>query len=132
MSTGWKAQLEPLVRGMAEAVLSEELGTEDPGQIRFLDEVTEGLLFKLENMPRYLGVGMIALTTAFDAGGVGFSGRPLHLAPMAARKRQIRLWKRIPVGLLAQYTAFYEKMSLFIYYCHLEESDPSLHATEPA
>lgn len=126
--SGWQRGLEPVVRGMAEAILSEELGSDDPGQMRFLDEVTDGLLLKLSHMPQYLGIGMILLSTAFDLGGTALGGRPFHLQPMDRRRRQIALWKKIPVGLLAQYTTFYEKMTLFTYYSLLEESMEGGHA----
>lgn len=126
--TGWKKALEPAVRGMAEAVLSVELGTDDPAQMRFLDEVIDGLLLKLSHMPQYLGIGMIALTTAFDLGGTALGGKPFHAQSMAQRRRQIALWKKIPVGLLGQYTTFYEMMTLFIYYTMVEEADLGGHA----
>lgn len=113
--------LGPIVAAIAETVIAEELGRDELSGVRFLPETTEGLLYKLANMPRYMGVGMMALTVAFDGLGVA-SGAPFHRLPLAKRRVLFRRLKGVAVGLLAAFFAFYEKMGAFIYYSHLEEA----------
>jgi hypothetical protein len=107
--------LEPAVRSFLEDVLDpESRGGLDP--VAFAG-ATEDMLDRIAIMPRWLGVGMAALTLTLDT-----AGGPHHTLPKERRARRVAAWKRSPIGPLRTFVDFYEKMGTFTYYSRLEHA----------
>ncbi len=71
---------------------------------------------RLRYMPRYMGAGMVALTTLFA--GVGYPGLPRE-----RRVARIERWRRGPVPLQRDFVEFWEKMGTFTYYSRVEKAE---------
>lgn len=103
--------LRPAVAALLEDVLDPEGRGLDPG---CLHGATDDMLRRIAIMPRWLGVGMAALTLAYDA-----SGGPHHRQPRDRRARRTDRWRRAP-GPLKNLVDFYDKMGTFTYYTRVE------------
>jgi hypothetical protein len=119
------APITAVVASLAEVVVAaESAGAPDPEAVAW---VADQLCGKLDAMPRYLALGMSAMTVAFDASASLMGGRPFHRQPLARRQRWLRLWRGAPVSVLGDFVDFYEKMGVFTYWCWVEERQESAH-----
>ena len=110
-----KARLRPVVRALLSDLVAEEFGPE------FLDEATERLLTRIRGMPPHLGVGMAMLTVMWDMSSVPEVGHRAHqLAPSLRRERFVS-WKNGRVGPFRDWTQFYEKMGVFVFFSTMED-----------
>jgi hypothetical protein len=109
-------RLEPVV----EALLCDLVVDEFHGHA-YLPQTRDRLLHKIRQMPPHLGLGMVGLTLAWDAYGVGRGGKPSHLQPVDQRKQRFHEWREGPV-LLQTWTQFYEKMGVFVYWSTVEDN----------
>lgn len=115
----------PVVESLVDTVLCTELGREELGEeVRFVPETRDMLVYKLEHMPEFFGLGMFGVTLAFDAYGAARSGgTPFRRLPLTERRARLDEWKASPVGLFRSFTQFYEKMGSFVYYSFIEEAE---------
>lgn len=71
---------------------------------------------RLLGMPRYMGAGMIGLTTLFTGG-------PAYVAlPKARRVARVETWRRSRISLRRDFVEFWEKMGTFTYYSRVEKA----------
>ena len=117
--------VSPVVERLVDTVLCAELGHEQlPADLRFVDETRDMLIYKLEHMPEFFGLGMFGVTLAFDAYGAAKGwGVPFRKQPLAERRARLEEWKASPVGLFRSFTQFYEKMGSFVYHSYVEEAE---------
>ncbi len=123
--------VEPVVDSLVDTVLCSELGKDalDEG-VRFVPETRDMLIYKLEHMPEFFGLGMFGVTIAFDAyGAARAGGTPFRKQSLEERRARLEEWKSSPVGLFRSFTQFYEKMGSFVYYSFIEEVEQP-HGTE--
>ena len=113
-------RLEPVVGPLLEAVLSLELGPEGAVDASLLAHTRATMLRKLAQMPRFMGLGIAALTVAFDADGVRFGGRRFRDNALDARKAQAQAWRDSALPMLPDFMDFYGKMGVFVYWSHSE------------
>lgn len=111
-----RAQLGPTVRQLTADMSMVE--TPDPSVV---DEAGEALLRRIGGMAPHLGMGMAALTLAFDLSCLAEGGRYPALDAQA-RARMVDRWRALP-GPLAAWATFYEKMGVFSYWSVVEARD---------
>lgn len=70
---------------------------------------------RVRGMPRYMGTGMVALTTLFAS--TGFVARD-----RTARVKRIERWRRSPISFQRDFVEFWEKMGTFTYYSRVEKA----------
>lgn len=109
----------PLVERVVGAVLHDEVG--DAVNPELQTKTVAFVCEKMEQMPRFLGLGMMGMTAAFDMWGVVTAGRRFSRQTHEQQKRQLAQWKNAPVGLCRNFVDFYQKMGIFCYYSQLEE-----------
>jgi hypothetical protein len=85
-----------------------------------LDATTAELVRKVSAMPRYMGLGMMLLTVAFDWFGILHGGRRFRALSRAKRERQVGWWRGAPFGLMRDTVEFYEKMGTFVFWSNRE------------
>src|SRR5690242_8400797 len=90
--------IQPIMRDIVETVIGQEVG--GPPDPALVDEVTTLLSEKLAGMPRYLGVGLVAATWAFDGWAVATAGRPFRLLPPERRGLALDRWRNSRFGLM--------------------------------
>lgn len=117
-----EARLLVVIRAFAEVIIAEEVGTDDPAGLRFVEETAEVLRRRLLGMPRYLASGMVAMTLAFDNVSRALAGKAFHDLAIPQRRRVLDQVRAIPVGLIHNFVSFYEKLGVFIYWSLVEES----------
>ena len=76
---------------------------------------------RIKCMPRYMGIGMAALTGLFV--GSGYVG-----LPKAWRVRRIARWRGSPISLQRSFVEFWEKMGTFTYWSRVEKARHEAHA----
>ncbi len=106
-----KAALRPTVQQLIRDLVADEFEGEE-----LVNEVSCRMLRKIGNMPPHLGVGMAALTLAFEA-----SGPVWHRLPAESRKKRFEAWRGTPV--LQDWVTFWEKMGIFVYWSVVEERE---------
>jgi len=112
-----------VVDGLARTVIADQLGRSDVAGVDFVDETSAALLKKLTHMPAYLGIAMLGTTVAFDQSARVRGGRKFRALDHEARMAWLNVWRGAPVGVFRDFVAFYEKMGVFVYYTHIEESE---------
>lgn len=110
-----KARLRPIVRNVLRDLVAEEFGTEH------LEQATDRLLHRIGAMPPHLGAGIAVLTLTYESHGVARYGQAMHALPADKRRRLFKKWKTSPVGPLRDWTQFYEKMGVFVYWSTMED-----------
>lgn len=70
---------------------------------------------RVRGMPRYMGLGMTALSGVFLGAGYTRAARPRRLA-------RIEAMRRAPVSLLRDFVEFWEKMGTFTYWSRVEHA----------
>ena len=111
----------PVVRAVVEAVLAAQFDTKRPQDLPHIEATTHTLIEKLEAMAPLMGQGMLATTLLFDAAGRLRGGRRFRGLPLEARQAQLKRWRHAPIGVFRDFTMFFEKMSVFVFYCFEEE-----------
>lgn len=74
---------------------------------------TQDMKGRVQGMPRYMGIGMTALTGIFLG-----SGYPM--LPKASRLRRIQRWRTSPISIQRDFVEFWEKMGTFTYWSRIE------------
>ncbi|HJN72413.1 MAG TPA: hypothetical protein QGF58_00650 [Myxococcota bacterium] len=110
-----KARLRPVVRALLHDLVAEEFG------LQFLDEATERLLARIRGMPPHLGGGMAMLTLMWDLSSVAEVGHRAHQLAPSLRRERFASWKTGPVGPCRDWTQFYEKMGVFVFFSTMED-----------
>jgi len=110
-----KARLRPVVRALLSDLVAEEFGPE------FLDEATERLLRRIRCMPPHLGTGMAMLTLMWDYSSVAEVGHRAHQLAPSLRRERFSAWKTGPIGPFRDWTQFYEKMGVFVFFSTMED-----------
>ncbi len=85
-----------------------------------IDQTTTELVRKVAAMPRYMGLGIVVLTWVFEWWGLLHGGRRFRHLGAARQERQLRLWRRAPLGLMRDLVEFYEKMGTFVFWSYRE------------
>ncbi|MBN1334900.1 MAG: hypothetical protein JXB39_02965 [Deltaproteobacteria bacterium] len=111
--------VRPTVASVVETLVAESEGPADP---EILDRASHTMLGRIQAMPRYIGLPMMAATLAFDASGVAFGRRPFRFLPPEARARVLEAWRNAPVGVFRTFVEFYEKMGTFVYFSEKDEA----------
>lgn len=114
--------LPAIVRAVVEAVLSEQLGIDEVSGLPFVDETAAGLERRIAQLPAFLGLGIRGMTLAFDRSALLTEGGRFRGLPLDARRRHLARWKDAPLNLPRNLPMFFEKMTVFVYYCHVEDS----------
>lgn len=114
-------RLRAVVRAIAEAEVAEELHRDELEGVPFLADTAEVLERRLLGMPGHFAAGMVALTLIFDRAAVVTDGAPFRELPLAKRRRALARLRGKPLGPLANFTTFYDKMGPFIFWSQLEE-----------
>ena len=83
---------------------------------------TQDMKGRVQGMPRYMGVGMTALTGLFL--GSGYT-----MLPKERRVRRIQRWRTSPISIQRDFVEFWEKMGTFTYWSRIEARD---HHAYPA
>lgn len=107
-----RAVLAPTVRSLLVDVLDPHGDGLDSG---CLEAATVGMVGRIEAMPRYLGLGMTALTIVFELTGPGHSQRDPQ-----ERVERVARWRTSRVGPCRDFVEFYEKMGTFVYFTQVE------------
>ena len=110
-----KARLRPVVRALLHDLVAEEFGLE------FLDEATERLLARIRGMPPHLGSGMALLTLLWDYSSVAEIGHRAHQLAPSIRRERFASWKDGRIGPFRDWTQFYEKMGVFVFFSTMED-----------
>ena len=110
-----KARLRPVVRNLLLDLVAEEFGTDH------LEESTDRLLHRIAEMPPHLGAGMAMLTLMYESHGIARYGQAMHALAPEKRRRMFSRWKDSPVGPMRDWTQFYEKMGVFVYWSTMED-----------
>jgi hypothetical protein len=119
------APISHVVASLAEVVVAaESRGAPNPVAVAW---VADQLCGKLDTMPRFLALGMSAMTIAFDASGTFAGGLPFHRLSLERRVGWLKAWRRAPVSVLGDFVDFYEKMGVFTYWCWVEEQQAGAH-----
>ena len=77
---------------------------------------TQDMKGRVRSMPRYLGMGMTALTALFAS--TGYLGLPKHL-----RVKRLARWRTSVISLRRDFVEFWEKMGTFTYYSRVEKAE---------
>lgn len=117
--TAARRAIQPILRTILETVIRQEVGGEPDAAL--VDETARLMSEKLAAMPRYLGIGMVFATWAFDGWAVATAGRPFRLLPPERRELALDRWRNSRFGLMRSFTDFYGKMGIFVYYSIVEE-----------
>jgi len=86
------------------------------------NRVAAFVLARHEGMPDYLRLPFAALTVAFDAAAVAFTGHPFHALPHERRWQVVERWKRLPISFARDLIRFYESLVVFGWFT-LEHGD---------
>lgn len=113
--------IEPLLRSIVSAMLRTILAPADTSAHH--ERLTEEMIVKVLNMPRYMGVGVVGLTLAFDGEAVSRHGRRFVQLDPAAQAEQLDRWRRSRIPLKRLLVDVYEKMGTFIYYDLVEQAE---------
>lgn len=113
-------RLLPVIAPLLETVMLAELGGPEAVRRDVLAQTTATMAGKLRQMPRFMGLGIAALTLAFDADGVRFGGGRFRDNPAEARLAQARAWRDSALPFLPDFMDFYGKMGVFVYWSHHE------------
>ncbi len=116
-----RARLRDVVRAIAEAEVADELHRDELGAVPMLAETAEVLERRLLGMPGHFAAGMVVLTLVFDRSTTVTDGGAFRALPLAARRRALGRLRGKPLGPLANFTTFYDKMAPFIFWSQLEE-----------
>jgi len=111
----------PVVSGLAEAVISAEVGRGEQSNPEHIRKTGEVLLQRIRQMPPHLSFGMMVLVLSFDRFCRGRAGRAVADLSNAERLEMLGSWEVSPIGPLRQFVQFYEKMGSFVYYSCVEE-----------
>jgi len=111
----------PVVSGLAEAVISAEVGQSEISGLPHIAQTGEILLKRITQMPPHLSVGMLILVLSFDAFCRAKAGKGVAALDNTGRQEMLMRWKDSPIGPLRQFVQFYEKMGSFVYYSCVEE-----------
>lgn len=113
-------RLAPVIEPLLEAVMVSELGSPEALVPEVLAQTARTMTAKVRQMPRFMGLGIAALTVAFDADGVRFGGRRFRDNALDDRMEQARRWRESRLPLLPDFMDFYGKMGVFVYWSHHE------------
>lgn len=109
----------PVARAIVEAVLAQQLGGADPALIEGLDTTARQVAAKVEGMSRFMATAMLSATLVFDATA---GPTPFRAQSIPDRQAALARWRQAPVGVLRDFVMFWEKMTVFVYYCQREEA----------
>jgi hypothetical protein len=103
---------DPVVSTLLQDLLDPDGRGLDPA---CLQGAVSDMKARLRGMPRYMGLGMMGLTTIFA--GVGYPGQPRD-----ARLARVEQWRHGKVSLQRDFVEFWEKMGTFTYYSRVEKA----------
>ena len=112
-------RLEPVIAPLLRAILQRELGDEATLDEQMLCRTVKSMMDKVSEMPRFMGVGIAALTVVFDADGIRFGGSRFRSNPPAVQQAQAAAWRASTGPLLPDFMDFYGKMGVFVYWSHV-------------
>jgi hypothetical protein len=121
LPTPVRARIERVVLAIVEAEVAEELGVESLDGVPFVEETAQILGRRLFGMQRYLAGGLSAMTLVFDASTVATQGGRFHTLPLADRRKALARVRAVPLGLVNNFAAFYDKLGGFTFWSLLEE-----------
>jgi hypothetical protein len=113
--------VDSILTPTVSAILSTLLAPTDTSAHQ--DRMAAEMMIKLKGMPRYMGVGVMGLTLAFDGEATARGGRRFHQLDPEARAAQVARWKASRIPLRRMVLEVYEKMGTFIYYSLVEEAE---------
>ena len=113
-------RLRPVILPLLRTILTEELGEGAAPEPELLRQTAATMERKLVQMPRYMGLGIAALTLVFDAGGLRFGGHAFRDNPPEAQRAQARSWRFSRVPFCRDFMDFWGKMGVFVYWSHHE------------
>lgn len=112
---------QPTIRAIVEAVIAEHLGRADLAGVDHVEATLRTLEGKLGGMSTFMACGMLTTTLAVEAASVA-AGSPLRQRSIPDRQRWLASLRGAPVGLLRDFVMFWEKMTVFAFWCHREEA----------
>ena len=115
--------LTPSVRGIVDAVVGEAIGSSGKIDEEVARITTARMIERLSLMPRFLGVPMGSVAVVFDAVGIAFAGKRFRNQNAHDRRRQMEIWRKIPIGVFGDFLDFWQTMGVFVYFSTLEESE---------
>lgn len=111
--------LEPVIEPLLRAILVRELGEGAQIDEEMLGRTVASMMEKVQQMPRFMGVGIAALTVVFDADGVRFGGGRFRTNAEPQQRAQAASWRASTGPLLPDFMDFYGKMGVFVYWSHV-------------
>jgi len=106
---------------VAETIIAEEVGSDDPASLPLVEETTDVLTRRLLGMPRFLAGGMAAMTLGFDR--LGVEGTPFHRLDLHARRAALARVRGVPIGIVHNFVSFYDKLGVFIFWSLVEDRE---------
>lgn len=121
MSLSFPVQpLTPVLQPLLHTIVSAELGEGAAMDAAVLARTVQTMQGKLLQMPRYMGMGIAALTLVFDRDGRRFGPGRFRDNPPAARRAQAQAWRNSRLPLMRDFMDFFGKMGIFVYWSHHE------------
>ncbi len=114
-------QVRATVEAIVDTVIRHEFGGTALFREDALDWTVEVMVGRIELMPSFLSLGMVALTALFDRLAQARTGRRFHALPADRRAALFDGWRRGPVSFMRDFTDFYTKMGIFVYCARIEE-----------
>lgn len=112
-------RLEPVIEPLLRAILLRELGEGGEVEEVMLGRTVQSMVEKVRQMPRFMGIGIAALTIAFDADGLRFGGRRFRSNAEVQQRAQVAAWRSSAGPLRPDFMDFYGKMGVFVYWSHV-------------
>lgn len=113
-------RIRPVIAPLLATVMQTELGAGAVVDSAVLAQTARTMERKLQQMPRFMGLGIAALTAIFDADGRRYGAGRFRDNRPAARLAQARAWRESPLPFLPDFMDFYGKMGVFVYWSHHE------------
>ena len=114
-------QVRATVEAIVDTVIRHEFGGTALFREDALDWTVDVMVGRIELMPSFLSLGMVALTALFDRTAQARTGRRFHALPRERRAALFDAWRRSRVSFLRDFTDFYTKMGIFVYCARIEE-----------
>lgn len=116
-----RARVARVIHAITEAVIAEELGVESLEGVPFVAETAQILERRMFGMQSYLAGGLSAMTLTLDSATIGRYGHRFHRLPLAQRRAVLANVRSVPLGLVNNFAAFYDKLGGFTFWSLLEE-----------
>lgn len=103
----------PGLQALVACVISREC--EDLPEPKDIEETSKTLEERIVGMPTHLSIGMLGLTTLFDASGLLKGSRSSKMNTNACEE-WMEAWRKAPLGPARDFIVFYDKMAAFAFH----------------